>query len=61
MIFKPKCYEEFNLADIGKRGRGCLGETDFTSGNDSPILGELKPFELEEKCKKCKWCLCNTK
>ena len=56
MMFKPKCYIEFNPKDIGKKGKKCcLGDLDYTTGNDSPILGELKPFELEEKCKKCKW------
>lgn len=56
---KPKCYAEFDLKDIGKKGKGCHGDYDYTSGNDSPILGELKPFDLQEKCKKCKWLLDN--
>lgn len=55
-MFKPKCYREFDPKDIGKKGKKCcLGDIDYTTGNDSPILGELKPFRLEEKCKKCKW------
>jgi hypothetical protein len=56
-IKKPSCYKETNLADIGKEGIGCLCELDYTSGNDSPILGELKRFDIEEKCKTCEFLL----
>ena len=55
-MFKPKCYKEFNPKDVGRQGKKCcLGEPDYTTGNDSPILGELKPFDVESKCKACKY------